>query len=746
MLGAMYEVVARYSVQDKGAGSQLDGITTKADNASKALGGVSGALLALGGGAALSVFGSLGKHLVQLNSEATESKIAVASLLTLNGLGTFENNMNRATKLTRDLRKAAKETKGEASDLINITSTVLPGIAGIAPSNSELVTFAKRATAASNVLLGSDYELGAQQLLQITSGQAGSDNRLFNGIKTPLMQELGIKSTGSKAVEEFNKIAVKDNRKTFDAVNKVLASFDDANNLLNKTIGGQIASLGDVANNILLTVGEPLTELLSGKLQEVNDWFEKNEDYVTKTAEAIGGKLTQAFEVFGDAAMYAAKNVDVLVASSAGLLAMKAFGAQNVITALSSWPQVLGARASAGIGTVGGGVASRLSSFNIGQRASAVGSAFVPMALRGTDNWAMSGLGGKAALTARFGAWRAGDALRRAPGALSRGAVDMFGLAGVVGDPRWGIASTGRRGLMVAQAGGAAARARAAGALGLTGMMGSDKWLLGTGLQRAGMVAGTSAAAIGGGVKGGLGRLFSAVGLSSVTTSLTALLRLAGPVGLAIGAVVGVMQVLQDETNAATGTFHDMVALLFKELDKLAGAFGFGAGEGGAAGMVKQFTTLLGEGLTNTLSFVIWSVAQLVKGLGFLAYVIEGISGGLGALYMQFEGAGGGMAGLKALDPSAAFKQGFGLADQRRDKMTADAEALERKRAEEARLKKLKEQDEKTAGDNKKPPVVHIKIEQKIETDASPERIAFAISDLLNDVFTNGRISVDRYT
>jgi hypothetical protein len=206
------------------------------------------------------------------------------------------------------------------------------------------------------------------------------------------------------------------------------------------------------------------------------------------------------------------------------------------------------------------------------------------------------------------------------------------------------------------------------------------------------------------------------------------------------------MMVLQDKTNAATGTFYDMINLLFVELDKLAGAFGCGGGEGGAAGMVKELTTLMGEGLVNVMSFVIWTVAQLVKGLGFLAYIIEGIAGGLGALYMQFEGAGGGLAGMRALEPGKAFAQGFAVADGQRKKRDTDAAMLSSKRDEKKKIEDQKTKDKEAAADIKPPPVINIKIEQRIETDSSPERIAYKTSELMFEIFNNGSLSVDRFT
>lgn len=739
MLGAMYDVVARYKVDTTGVDGPLNSSAKKADGLAASLGGIGAALAALGGTAALGVLGSLGSKLVELNSEATEARIGVASILTLNGLGTFERNMGRATALTADLRKAAKETKGETSDLINLVSTSLPGFANINPTNAELTTFAKRATAATNVLLGSDFNLGGQQLLQIFSGQAGSDNRLFQAIRAPLMKELGINSTGSKAVEEFNKLATTDQRKIFTALNQVLTSFDEANNLLNNTVGGQLNALSDNANNLLLTVGGPITDLVSGKLQLLNDWFDKNADLVDSYAVAVGEKLAGAIETIGNGALWAAKNMDVLVASTATLLALQRGGGAASLLASAQ------GAASRGISRVGGGVVARVGGMALGQRASALGSFFAPMALRGTDNWMMGGLGQRAALMGRFGAWRARDALSRAPGALGARAVNALGLAGVVGSDRFGVAGTGRRALMLGQGVGRNALGAGAARLGLSGITGTNAWAFGNFAQRGALVAGTAGRAVAGGMAARGAGLLGSLASSGLVTGLMGLLRFAGPVGLALASVVSVMQTLQDKTNAATGTFYDMLNMLFRELDKLAMQFGFGEGEGGAAGMIKRLSSLLGETLVSALSFVVWGVAKLVEGLNWLGYVIDGLGESFSYMINQYDRAGGGLAGLRAVEPTNAFRQGFTIADERARKRDAAALAMEQKRADAARREKQDAIDAEAAANNKKKTDVNIKIEQKIETDATPERIAYKTADLLGDLFENGMLSVDRY-
>lgn len=750
MLGVMYDVVARYKVDTTSTNAPLDAVSGRAERATSALGGVAGALAAISGTAALGVLGSVAQKLVELNSEAVEAKIGVASILTLNGLSTFEQSMGRAQRLTERLRKAAKETKGETGDLINIVSTSLPGFASINPSDDDIVKFAQRATAASNVLLGSDYDLGGQQLLQIFGGQAGSDNRLFQAIRKPLMEQLGIKSQGSKAVEDFNKLATKDPKKIFDGLMTVLASFDEANKLLNETVGGQVNALGDNANMVLMKVGDPLTKLVSERLKSVNDWFEKNEELVNRVAASIGNKLTGALDAFGKAAMFAARNVDVLLASSAGLLAMRQLGSQAVMSALVNWPSTLIGGGRAAIGRAGASVTGKVAGLNLGARASALGSFIAPMALRSSDSWMMGTGAQRASLAARFGMWRAGDAARRGIGGAAGRIGEVFAPAALRASDNWMMGTGAQRAALAGRFGmwraSDAATRGISGALGLTGITSSSGWAYRTGIQRAALVTGTAGRSVASGLAGGVSNLFGAVGASGLVKGLTALLRVAGPVGLAIGAVVGVMQVLQDKTNSASATFFDMVNLLFVELDKLAGAFGFGAASGGAAGAVRSFTQMLGEGLTNVLSFVTWTVAKLVEGLNFLAYIIEGIAGGLGVLYRQYEEGGGGMAGLRSLDPSAAFGEGFKSADERQAKRAADAAFLEKKRADEERRKRLEEEDKKTGGDVKPPPVINIKIEQRIETDANPERIAYSTASLLNDVFTNGRISTDRFT
>lgn len=561
------------------------------------------------------------------------------------------------------------------------------------------------------------------------------------------MKELGIKSTGSKAVEEFNKLATTDQRKIFDALGNVMGAFDKANDLLSDTVGGQFASLSDAANNTLLVAGGPITDLLADKLKTFNTWIETNEDMIKGYAVTIGEKLAGALETVGDVAMFAARNMDTLVASTATLLTLQKAGGAGALLS--------GGRAavSRGIGLVGGGVLSgagraRGIAADLAQRGSALGSFVAPMALRSSDNWQVGGMGQRARLAGQFGAWRARDALSRAPGALAGRATNALGLAGVMGSDRWGVAGTGRRALMLGGGVGRNALAGGASRLGLAGITASNAWQFGGMGRRVGMVGGAVGKSVAGGLLGGgkgLMGMMSGLASSGLMTGLMGLLRFAGPVGLALASVVSVMQVLQDKTNSATGTFYDMVGMLFRELDKLAMQFGFGEGEGGAAGMVKKFSALLGETLVGALSFVVWGIAKLVEGLNWMGDVIAGLGETMGYLREQYDRAGGGMAGLRAMDPAKAFAWGAASMERRKNTRDAAALALEAKRAEKARADKQAEIDAEAADDTKDKIKVDIKIEQKIETDATPERIAYKTGELLGELFQNGMMSVDRY-
>lgn len=283
---------------------------------------------------------------------------------------------------------------------------------------------------------------------------------------------------------------------------------------------------------------------------------------------------------------------------------------------------------------------------------------------------------------------------------------------------------------------GASAARGAWGRMSMAGLRGSEAYMMGTGLQRGGMLARGAAGGLAGAARGAAG----ALGLGSLGTALMGLLRVAGPVGLAIGGVLAVMDVLKDDTNEVGNFFWDLVGKLRESLDSLASSFGFGEGSGGFMGMLGKMGTFIGETLTLALSTGVMAITLFVDGINLMVDVVRAAGATFGEMYMQYDRAGGGLAGFRAIDVSAAASAGWEYAKGQRRKDDAVAEAM--------REKRKREEDQKDANDDvanngdKKPPVqVKVELHQTNVTDASPDRIAFKTMELLEDAFTNRRLS-----
>lgn len=304
MIGTLYEIRARYMADTAGATQQVDRLANSNDAAARGVDRLTSrfanlasvAIPALTGVATLGV-GLLVREMIRLNKEASDAQIGVASVLSINGLGTFEQGMTRASGLMKRFRKEALTSPGGSADIQNIFTRIAPQLARFNPSDSEIAKFSSRGVAAAFTLMGGDINTTGDQLSQIMMGQAGADNKLFQSIRAPLLKNAGItEKDPQKAVEAFNKLTAKDPRKVFDALNKTFSSLDSALLAFSNTITGRFSSLQEIASNWLKDMSGPLFERVNQKLGDLLRWADGAQDKIDALAKSVGRTLADGFD------------------------------------------------------------------------------------------------------------------------------------------------------------------------------------------------------------------------------------------------------------------------------------------------------------------------------------------------------------------------------------------------------------------------------------------------------------------
>ena len=680
-LSTVYDVQARYRADTRGARSEMSALRREASGLERSINASKSALamfgkIAIGVGTAAAAGGlaMLTRRAGQLQSQIEGARISLASVFNLNGLSTFEGGMRRATSLVTKFRQQAAKSMGGTMDFVTVAQNLMPQLSRMNPSDTEIQKLTGQGVGAAFSIMGGDTQQTGMDLQRMLGGQASMGE---NRLFTLIGNQL-MARLGVQDTEGFNKVAKAAGgvRKVYEALVTTLGAFDKANERAANTMQGQWATFQDQIDSFLLRASEDLFGGIVERLKSANNWLDQNQDKVDQIARRVDSALVTGLDAAVNAASMLARHLDTVLVTMTAMGAAKFLGGGDMGAGL----RTMNAGMSRGVSAVGGGALDLLGGFG--------------------GNVSRSGAAARSRL-----AFRMATPLQRA-GMTVRGA---------------GRAAMG-------------AGRSAIGRLSMSALRATDAYSLATPLQRGGMLA--KGAARGG--AGAVARVGGALGLGKLGGALTGLLRVAGPVGLAIGAVVSVMDVLQDKTSDVGGFFWEMVAEMREALDSLASSFGFGGSEGGFMGMMKKLKTFVGEVLVLALSTGVMAITKFVEGINFVVDVVRAAAATFGEMYMQYDRAGGGLTGLRAIDIAAAADAAWKWTKQQRAKDDAQAEYLRKKREEEEEAK----DDLKENVDTKPKLEVKVELHQTITTDASPDRIAFKTMDLIEEAFYNRRLSV----
>lgn len=687
----IYEIRARYVAETTAAKNNVDQLASANDGAARGVDRLASRFLSMGAlatsalaGVATLGIGVLTRKIIELNKEASDAQIGIASVLSINGLGTFEQGMSRASGLMKRFKKEALQSPGGSGDIQNIFTRIAPQLARFNPNDDEITKISSRGVAAAFTLMGGDVNTTGDQMSQIMMGQAGADNKLFQSIRDPLLKNAGIKEKNpQKAVEAFNKLTAKDPRKVFEALNKTFESLDSALNSFANTITGRFSSLQEIANNWLKDMSGPLFDRVNEKLDDLLRWADSSQQTLADLAKTVGRTLADGFDRAARMALSLVHNMKtVVMLGSAPAL----FAAASVLGGTAPFAAVGGLR-------------------GYGARAGGYGRA------------AVSGVG---------------RGLRAAPGAALGFMGDfLFGnaIAGGMGGPQ--NMSAGAR---LARAPGAARAGIGAGLRSAGSFLASNP---------ATLLAGLEARRVAGGGFMKMGAAGVAPLLKGVAAGFGTLSGVLVPLIVVVGMLVGAYRVLKDSTNEATTFLKTSWSELRIVFDTIAGQFGAGGGFGGA---VRSFVDWLGTGVVGVLGIAVKVVAEVANGFSWLIVVMKGLAYGLNTIYDTYNKKG--FSGLTGDVIGSAFSKGLDAAtSERRDaERTAYAREATRLReaarlksdqeytkiAEEAIAKQAEEQnkkDMKKLADDTRPDVT-VQNNIQIITEADPDKIAISLDKM----------------
>lgn len=697
MFGTLYKIRAHFTADTRGAEKGAERVAKKTGHAADEADRARGSFRSLGGilksafaGGAVAGLGVLTRYVGQLASEAENAEISIASIFSVNKLSTFNDGLKRARGLMERFNRASKQSPGEGRDFLNIFQRTAPTLAKFNPNDKEITTFAGRALAAAFSFNNGDVDLTGDQISQILQGQGGADNKTFNALKGSLFRELGIKAAGSKGTEAFNKLAAKDPKKIFGALNNALASLDEANKAFGQTFTGMFGSLKQTVNSTLKTAFEPLFSRVKSGFADFLGFLDRNEEKISDLAATIGDKLAGAWDSVRKAIQFVNDNLSIFIALGTGA-AMKR--AVTMITMSS-------------IGGVGVGPMAMGRTYMAGARATklrAVGaaSAGASRALTPAANFAADFLlGGTGLLGASDRASRGARLKRAGLSAFAQSGGSVIGAGGILG----------RQG-----AGALAGRARAGlGSLRTRGV---------AAYARAGSFAGMVAPAVMGGGKAGLLKAGAAMkalagGASTLGTALL-------PLIVITGMIAGAFRVLKDEGNEATIFLRASWKELRQALDTLAGQFGF-EGSGGFGSMVKKFVDWLGTGVVGVFGLVVKAVERVVTAFTYLVAFFKGFAKTIDEAITKKSLSGFGEMFSKNLEAALEERRKAYIA-------TFDGGPNKRKRGELTDAEKkfvaaMRAEEAAKAAKAAKPPVnVTVKNETRVITEADPDKIAIAL-------------------
>lgn len=254
-------------------------------------------LAAWGGAAAIgaAVYG-VGK----LNTELENTEVALAAIANAQGYTkTFGEGMSLARHEIEVMKRDVEKLPGNLNELANIMTTIATPAAQARMTFEQIEKFAGRTMLMASIL-NVPQNVAAREMAQLLSGHATAQNLMA--------QRLGFMG---QAGREFNQLSPEARASRLSAE---MDKYSAAAERVSHTFTTQWTTLRKNVEFVLLApVTAPLFEHVKVTLEQMNAWFEKNQDRIKETVETVGEKLASAWDKATEAAKKAWPIIEKIV-------------------------------------------------------------------------------------------------------------------------------------------------------------------------------------------------------------------------------------------------------------------------------------------------------------------------------------------------------------------------------------------------------------------------------------------------
>jgi phage host-nuclease inhibitor protein Gam len=320
----VYDVRVRYALDDR-ASRGAQGIASACDKAAGSAFSLKGALVAVGGIAALHKAKSL---LIDFNSEIDQMKIGLSTVMQMQLHIPFAKANKEADKLFDTFQQMAKKSPATTKDFMEMANSIAPGVALAGGGPDKLAKLTQGAVTAS-IALGERADVVALDIKQMLAGTVGLKDRTA-------MQLLG--GAGVDHLD-FNKKSGSERAKLVESMLSQEA-LQHAADQFGDSFKGQISTIQDQLEIALGQVGKPLMASITDEVRKMNGWIEKHPKMINEYVTKFGTMIKEAFSFVKSVAGWLVDNRDMLMDIGKVFLVFK--GAQMGSNLIKSFKDNLG--------------------------------------------------------------------------------------------------------------------------------------------------------------------------------------------------------------------------------------------------------------------------------------------------------------------------------------------------------------------------------------------------------------------
>ncbi len=280
------------------------------------------------GGLAMRGFGFLKTSLVDANASLDTMTTGMATVIGYNLSLPFSQAQPAARALVDEFRSFAKVSLGETKDYLEMSNMIVGAVTSQGGALKDLKEITKGAVVAASVF-GARPDVAGLDISQALNGTVTARDRLAKQLIEPIM-----------TVEKFNKASA---ARRMEVIKQALTSpqIMDAAKQLGESYEGRVSTLKDTIAQTFQKAGRPLYVWLTGQLQLVNAWAEKNQAAISKFAADFGNALVRGFEAIKTFGTWIYDNRGTLLKVAEAFLVFKGLsalsgGVNSIIGGMSS--------------------------------------------------------------------------------------------------------------------------------------------------------------------------------------------------------------------------------------------------------------------------------------------------------------------------------------------------------------------------------------------------------------------------